>query len=288
MPTTPSSSSDSTFHRDHHDPVGIDSAPTLSQAPVGTVDVRDASHEGGSIPRVTSPGMGYIFVTVLAVASGLVTIWAWQPLASTTANQVAATGALFLAAAFFWIISKMRAVQGERFSWPLVVGLVVTLLGTTATGILAFYPLGTPEPVVAAPPVTIVFPTDGAQVTACTPVKMSGDVPDDRELWVFVGFDSTRPTAPSDVQYWVTDQAVRQAGYASWVADRVGIGGSEKAGLKAQIFAVLLPKEWSDYFKAGNAQGQLHSPKFPPGAIVSRPVDVIRDADPGKASCNKT
>lgn len=287
MPLTPSSSPDSASPGDHGDQASPVGAPGLTQLAPGTGDLQVIQAEVGDTRRPTSPRMSQILLTVLAVASGLVTIWAWQPLEST-ANRVAATGALLLAAGFIWVISTMRAHQGERFSWPLLIGLVVTLLACTATSILAFYPLGTPVAPAATPPVSIVFPTDGALVSACTPVKMSGDVPAGRELWVFVGFAATKPTAQPDMEYWVTDHAVQQAGYASWLADRVGVGGTERAGLKAQIFAVLVPKEWSEYFEQGNAQGKWHSLKFPPGAIVSRPVDVVRTADPGKVSCAQT
>jgi hypothetical protein len=128
-------------------------------------------------------------------------------------------------------------------------------------------------------------PQNGARVKQCLQVSGNGSIPPGMVLWIVVVPD----ISATPEQYWLESRAV-PSGRNSWAAEsKISIGPPDSSGVTAYIYAVLLDKQWSDYFEASSAdyQPSLYAPLQPPhsGAVVG-PVTVTRVAEPSGASCS--
>jgi hypothetical protein len=130
--------------------------------------------------------------------------------------------------------------------------------------------------------ITFLQPATGADVKRCPAVGGSGQIPADEGLWIIVVPD----IAAKHKHYWIESPA-KMDGPDHWSATNpVYIGSANTAGVDADIYAVLLDKNLSDYFAASSAEGNLSARSLPPTAtIVAGPVTVTRVADPGGKSC---
>lgn len=131
----------------------------------------------------------------------------------------------------------------------------------------------------------IVFqePQRGDHVLECLKVVEGyGQIPPGKSLWIIVAPDASE--APR--QYWIESEA-RNDSPDHWIAtSAVSISAPDDSGA-AYIYAVLLDKQWSQYFSSGDAKAMFYSSSLPPtDSPVAGPLTVIRIAEPSGKSCH--
>jgi len=128
--------------------------------------------------------------------------------------------------------------------------------------------------------VRFLRPQDGSLVKECPPVTGSGQIPADMGLWIVVVPD----TSEKPKQYWIESQA-KMDGPGHWSAiSPVYIDARNSNGVKAQVYAILLNQDWSNYLAASTSPGGFFATQLPPGSVIG-PVNLVRVADPRGASC---
>ena len=84
-------------------------------------------------------------------------------------------------------------------------------------------------------------------------------------------------------QYWIGGQATAD-GTNFWTANSsVSIDNANTSGLNADLYAVVLDKQWSDYFAVSSAEGNFHATILPPTIKdgVIGPITVTRISGTG-------
>ena len=131
--------------------------------------------------------------------------------------------------------------------------------------------------------ITFQEPQDGDHVEECPKVVEGyGQIPAGKRLWIVVVPDVSEPPK----QYWIESEA-KSDGPDHWIAaSAVSISGPDDSGV-AYIYAVLLDKQWAQYFSFGNAKENFYSSSLPPtDSPIAGPLTVIRIAEPGGKSCH--
>ena len=198
---------------------------------------------------------------------------------------VSAAGCAVIAIGSVWYVYRKKEVT--ILVGTVTGGAVLTVALGAGIGYIARQPVNvsTGAPQIATSGLSFRSPQDGARVKECLQVSGAGSIPSGMVLWIVVVPDiSATPES-----YWLESRAV-PSGRNSWAAEsKISIGPPDSSGVTAYIYAVLLDKQWSDYFEASSADAKpiLYAPLQPPhsGAVVG-PVTVTRVAEPSGASCS--
>lgn len=87
-------------------------------------------------------------------------------------------------------------------------------------------------------------------------------------------------------QYWIGAQATAD-GPGFWsVNSSVSIDNASTSGVDADLYAVILDKQWSDYFALSSAEGNFDATALPPtvkGGVIG-PITVTRIS--GSGTCH--
>jgi hypothetical protein len=131
--------------------------------------------------------------------------------------------------------------------------------------------------------ITFQEPQDGDRVLECLKaVEGYGQIPAGKGLWIIVVPDASEPP----LEYWIESEAINDSPDHWITTSAVSISIADDSGV-ANIYAVLIDKQWSQYFSSSNADAMFHSSSLPPtDSPVTGPLTVIRIAEPSGKSCH--
>jgi hypothetical protein len=124
-------------------------------------------------------------------------------------------------------------------------------------------------------------PSIGDHVAQCPHVSGIGDIPTDTGLWIVV-VPNILDDPPA---YWIGARAKTDRTHHWSIVEALSIGAPNLDNAKAELFAVLVDREWSDYLAASSAHGNLESSRQLPGRVVAGPLSITRIAEPNDKSC---
>lgn len=136
------------------------------------------------------------------------------------------------------------------------------------------------QSLVPALDINFLDPQPGDFVKQCPRIDGTGRIPAGYGLWIIVVPD----TSMQPKQYWIESQAKAQRPDYWTAVESVSIDGrAVKKPISADIYAVLLDQEWSNYFAVSSATGNFSATSLPPTASrgIIGPVPVTRVSGTG-------